>query len=122
MGLDQDLRAVYPDGRVCYIREWRKNHLLRTCVRTLVPSYVDNGTTTMSRQDLDNVVVALERWRRDGDGPTVDTPDCWYKNLKGNDDAEGLWSFEEQREQALEGLREAASHIDAEKFVYWEWY
>ena len=47
MGLDQELRAVYPDGYVCYIREWRKNHLLRTCIRTYVPNYVDNGTTTI---------------------------------------------------------------------------
>lgn len=122
MGLDQELYAVYPDGWECYIREWRKNHLLRTCIRTLVPSYEDNGTNTMSRQDLDDVVVALERWRRDGDGPTVDTPDCWYKNLMGSDDAEGLWTFEEQREQALAGLREAASHLDADTFRYWEWY
>lgn len=122
MGLDQELRAVYPDGYVSYIREWRKNHLLRTCVRTLVPSYVDNGDTIMSREDIYNVMHALEQWRRDGNGPTVDTPDCWYKQLLSFDNAESLWTFEEQREQALDGLREAASNFDAEKFVYWEWY
>lgn len=122
MGLDQELRAVYPDGWVYYVGEWRKNHLLRTCIRTHVPSYADNGTTIMSRQDIDNIVVVLERWRRDGDGQTVDTPDCWYRHLLGNDNAESLWTFEEQREQALAGLREAASHIDAETFEYWESY
>lgn len=122
MGLDQELYAVYPDGRECHICDWRKNHLLRTCIRTHVPSYEDNGDTIMSREALDAVIDALDKWWRDGDGPTVDTPDCWYKRLLGNGNAESPWTFEEQREQALEELREAASHTGAETFRYWEWY
>lgn len=122
MGLDQELYAVYPDGSECHISGWRKNHLLRTCIRTLVPSYEDNGDTIMSRTDIGNVIDALDKWRRDGDGPTVDTPDCWYRRLLGNGNAESPWTFEEQREQALEGLHEAASHTGAETFRYWEWY
>lgn len=121
MRLDQELYAVYPDGWECHVRDWRRNHLLQACIRTQVPNYVDNGTTIMSRQELDNIVVALESWRRDSDGSTSRTADCWCRRLLGDDGAELLWTFEEQREQALEGLREAASHLDADTFRYREY-
>lgn len=82
MGLDQDLYALYDNGVECCIEMYRKNYLLRSCIRTLVPSYMDNGDTIMSREDIYNVMHALEQWRRDGNGPTVDTP--WKPNMKSS--------------------------------------
>lgn len=122
MRLDQELYAVYPDGWECHVRDWRRNHLLRACIRAHIPAYTENGDTIMSRQELDDIMVALERWRRDGDGSTAGASDCWRRQLSGDDGAELLWTFEEQREQALEGLREAASHLDADTFRYRESY
>ena len=121
MGLDQDLYALYDNGVECCIEMYRKNYLLRSCIRTLVPSYMDNGDTIMSREDIYNVMHALEQWRRDGNGPTVDTPDCWYKQLLSFDNAESPWTFEEQQEQALTSLRKALSHGTI-RFRYWESY